>query len=122
MFKKTRNVKRIIERYGQEPRNFNIDSKKIFLYGSYAKGNPRDSLPHSILYTVFAPCIFIYILHSNRLIGQLNFLFFTIYPILFLHLASYFCIYIYSRLADRGTGRLVFPANDYSLFTNDYLN
>ena len=42
MFKKTRNVKRIIERYRQELRNFNIDSKKIILYGSYAKGNPRE--------------------------------------------------------------------------------
>ena len=42
MFKKTRDVKRIIERYRQELKNFNIDSQKIILYGSYAKGNPRE--------------------------------------------------------------------------------
>ncbi|MBU4047277.1 nucleotidyltransferase domain-containing protein [bacterium] len=42
MFKKTRDVKRIIERYKQELRNLNINSKKIILYGSYAKGNPRE--------------------------------------------------------------------------------
>jgi len=42
MFKKTRDVKRIIERYRQELRNLNINSKKIILYGSYAKGNPRE--------------------------------------------------------------------------------
>ncbi|GAI84530.1 unnamed protein product, partial [marine sediment metagenome] len=38
MFKKTRDVKRIIERYRQELKNFNINSQKIILYGSYAKG------------------------------------------------------------------------------------
>jgi hypothetical protein len=42
MFKKTRDVKRIIERYRQELKNLNINSKKIILYGSYAKGNPRE--------------------------------------------------------------------------------
>jgi len=42
MFKKTRDVKRIIERYRQELRNLNINSEKIILYGSYAKGNPRE--------------------------------------------------------------------------------
>jgi predicted nucleotidyltransferase len=42
MFKKTRDVKRIIERYKQELRNLNINSKKIILYGSYAKGNHRE--------------------------------------------------------------------------------
>ena len=42
MFKKTRDVKRIIERYRQELKNFNINSQKIILYGSYAKGNPRE--------------------------------------------------------------------------------
>ena len=42
MFKKTRDVKRIIERYKQELKNFNINSQKIILYGSYAKGNPRE--------------------------------------------------------------------------------
>ena len=42
MFKKTRDVKRIIERYRQELKSFNINSQKIILYGSYAKGNPRE--------------------------------------------------------------------------------
>lgn len=42
MFKKTRDVKKIIERYRQELKNFNINSQKIILYGSYAKGNPRE--------------------------------------------------------------------------------
>ena len=42
MFKKTRDVKRIIERYRQELKNFNINSQRIILYGSYAKGNPRE--------------------------------------------------------------------------------
>jgi len=43
MFKKPRDVKRIIERYRQELKNFNINSQKIILYGSYAKGNPREN-------------------------------------------------------------------------------
>jgi len=42
MFKKTRDVKRIIEKYRQELKNLNINSQKIILYGSYAKGNPRE--------------------------------------------------------------------------------
>ena len=42
MFKKTRGVRRIIERYRQELKNFTINSQKIILYGSYVKGNPRE--------------------------------------------------------------------------------
>lgn len=42
MPKKTRDVKRIIERFRQELRKLKINSEKIILYGSYAKGNPRE--------------------------------------------------------------------------------
>jgi len=42
MHKKAQDIKKIIERFKQELRKFNINSDKIILYGSYAKGNPRE--------------------------------------------------------------------------------
>ena len=42
MLKKAQDIKKIIERFKQELRKFNINSDKIILYGSYAKGNPRE--------------------------------------------------------------------------------
>lgn len=42
MLKKAQDIKKIIEKFKQELRKYNINSDKIILYGSYAKGNPRE--------------------------------------------------------------------------------
>ncbi|MCM8778385.1 MAG: nucleotidyltransferase domain-containing protein [Candidatus Omnitrophica bacterium] len=42
MFKKRHKITGIIERYKQELRNLGINPKKIILFGSYAKGTPRQ--------------------------------------------------------------------------------
>lgn len=42
MFGTKRKIKRIIKRYKEELRKLGIRPKKIILFGSYAKGNPRE--------------------------------------------------------------------------------
>lgn len=42
MPKKTQDVKRIIEKFAQELKKLGINPERITLYGSYAKGNPRE--------------------------------------------------------------------------------
>jgi predicted nucleotidyltransferase len=42
MLKRRQKIKEIIERYKRELTNLGIRTEKIILYGSYAKGNPRQ--------------------------------------------------------------------------------
>ncbi|MCD6219770.1 nucleotidyltransferase domain-containing protein [Candidatus Calescamantes bacterium] len=42
MAKRTQKIKKIIERYKKELRKIGIIPQKIILYGSYAKGCPRE--------------------------------------------------------------------------------
>jgi predicted nucleotidyltransferase len=42
MLKKAQDIKKIIERFKQELKKLNINSENIILYGSYAKGSPRE--------------------------------------------------------------------------------
>lgn len=42
MVKTEREIKTIIEKYEEELSRLGIKSRKIILYGSYAKGNPRE--------------------------------------------------------------------------------
>lgn len=42
MLKKTQDINKIIERFKQALIKFNINPDKIILYGSYAKGTPRE--------------------------------------------------------------------------------
>ena len=42
MFKRKREIKKIIERYKEELEKLGIKAEKIVLFGSYATGNPRE--------------------------------------------------------------------------------
>ena len=42
MVKTEREIKEIIERYKEELKKLGITPQKVILYGSYAKGNPRE--------------------------------------------------------------------------------
>lgn len=42
MFRKRQKITGIIERYKQELKNLGINAERVVLYGSYAKGNPRQ--------------------------------------------------------------------------------
>ncbi|MCD5406064.1 MAG: nucleotidyltransferase domain-containing protein [Desulfotomaculum sp.] len=42
MFKRKPGIERIIERYKKELKKCGINAEKIMLYGSYAKGTPRE--------------------------------------------------------------------------------
>ncbi|MBI3616791.1 MAG: nucleotidyltransferase domain-containing protein [Candidatus Omnitrophica bacterium] len=42
MSQKRQKIKKIIDRYRQELKNLGIKVEKVILYGSYAKGNPRE--------------------------------------------------------------------------------
>jgi predicted nucleotidyltransferase len=40
--KKRQKVERVIDRFKQELKNLGISAERIILFGSYAKGNPRE--------------------------------------------------------------------------------
>ena len=42
MVKTEQEIDRIIEKYKKELKKYKINPEKIILYGSYAKGNPRE--------------------------------------------------------------------------------
>ena len=42
MSQKRQKIEKIIDRYRQELKNLGIKVEKVILYGSYAKGNPRE--------------------------------------------------------------------------------
>ena len=44
MSQKRQKIEKIIDRYRQELKNLGIKVEKVILYGSYAKGNPREDI------------------------------------------------------------------------------
>jgi len=42
MVKGTRELQKIIERFKQELKKYKIHTDEVIIYGSYAKGNPRE--------------------------------------------------------------------------------